>query len=267
MGRSRRELVPAHVRDLERGSRGSIATTSPAIQPRPSTVSNSRPRSAISCMPTQMPRNGRPRAITASCERLLEPGHRGEPAPAIGEGADAGQHDAVGVGDRVGLAVTSTSGRNPASRRGALERLRRRAQIARAVIDDRNHHGRLPPSTPLVEGTAAARRGSISTAWRSARASPLKQEFDDVVVVLAVEVLDVQRDAGRLREGLEPFLEQLGVHLAELRPGEGDLPDQIGPVRDVEATRVRVSSIGIIALAVALDAARGRRAPSPPPRR
>src|SRR5579884_4426174 len=50
----------------------------------------------------------------------------------------------------------------------------------------------------------------------------LEARLDDVVVVLAVEVLDVQRHPRRLREGLEPFLEQLRVHLAELRPRERD---------------------------------------------
>ena len=119
--------------------------------------------------------------------------------------------------------------------RGALERLGGRAQIARAVIDrPRRSHQRLPPSTPLVEGTASARRGSIATAWRSARARPLKQDLDDMVVVLAVEILDMEGDAGRLGEGLEPLLEQLGIHLAELGPREIDLPDEIGPVRHVE---------------------------------
>src|SRR5947209_15604913 len=39
------------------GAIGSIATTSPPIQPSPSTVSNSRPRWAINCMPTQIPRS------------------------------------------------------------------------------------------------------------------------------------------------------------------------------------------------------------------
>src|SRR5260370_38891016 len=58
---------------------------------------------------------------------------------------------------------------------------------------------------------------------------PLEAGFDDVVVVLAVDVFDVQGDPGRLREGLKPLLEQFGVHLAELRPREGDLPDQIRP--------------------------------------
>jgi hypothetical protein len=40
------------------------------------------------------------------------------------------------------------------------------------------------------------------------------------VVVLAVEVLDVQRQAAGLGEGLEPFLEQLGVHGAQLVAAE-----------------------------------------------
>ena len=45
----------------------------------------------------------------------------------------------------------------------------------------------------------------------------LEAGLGDVVAVLAVEVLDVQRDAGVLGEGLEPLAEQLGVHVADLR--------------------------------------------------
>ena len=41
------------------------------------------------------------------------------------------------------------------------------------------------------------------------------------MAVLAVEILDVQTDAGVLRKGLEPLLEQLGIHLAELRARPG----------------------------------------------
>ena len=64
---------------------------------------------------------------------------------------------------------------------GARERLCRRAQIARAVIDDgsqhlKAQHLRLPLSVPLVDGTAPARRGSISTACRKARPTPLKRD-------------------------------------------------------------------------------------------
>src|SRR3546814_10375903 len=55
-----------------------------------------------------------------------------------------------------------------------------------------------------------------------------------MVVVLAVQILDMQGDAGILGERLEPFLKQLGIHLAEFRPADRHLPDQVGAVRDVE---------------------------------
>ena len=81
---------------LSAGSDGVSFATSPAIQPSPAMVSNSRPRVAISCMPTQMPRNGLPPLMHLLVQRLDHAGQGGEAAPAIGEGADAGQHDAVG---------------------------------------------------------------------------------------------------------------------------------------------------------------------------
>src|SRR5690349_13982256 len=62
----------------------------------------------------------------------------------------------------------------------------------------------------------------------------LEARLYDVVAVLAVDGLDVQTDAGVLRQRLEPLAEQLGVHLADLRPLEADVPDQIGPVREVD---------------------------------
>ena len=39
-----------------------------------------------------------------------------------------------------------------------------------------------------------------------------------MVIVLAVQGFDMQGQARGLREGLEPFLEQLGIHLAQFRP-------------------------------------------------
>ena len=43
----------------------------------------------------------------------------------------------------------------------------------------------------------------------------------------------MQAHPGILGEGLEPFLEQFGVHLAQLGLGDGDVPHQIGPVGDI----------------------------------
>ena len=77
--------------------------------------------------------------------------------------------------------------------------------------------GRGDYSVPLVEGTRPAWRGSMAMASRSARARPLKQVSAMWWLLSPYSVLDVQRDAGVLREGLEPLAEQLGVHLADLR--------------------------------------------------
>src|SRR5947209_9625502 len=62
---------------------------------------------------------------------------------------------------------------------------------------------RRPPTSTLFPYT---------TLFRSA--------LDDMVVVLAVMVPHVQREATELGERLEPFLEQLGVHGAELGRSE-----------------------------------------------
>ena len=106
----------------------------------------------------------------------FETGNGHQPAPAIGERTDAGENDAVSRGNGLRRARHIHLGRNFILAGCALERLGGRAQIARAVIDYRDDHGRLPPSTPLVDGTAPARLGSISTAWRKARARPLKHD-------------------------------------------------------------------------------------------
>jgi hypothetical protein len=57
-------------------------------------------------MPTQMPRKGRCFWRTTSSRILDHAGHGIEPAPAIGEGADAGQHDAIGPAHLGGSLVT-----------------------------------------------------------------------------------------------------------------------------------------------------------------
>src|SRR6266478_3692608 len=100
-------------------------------------------------------------------------------------------------------------------------------------------------SAPLIDADRLAQRARQA----------LEAGFDDVVVVLAVNILDVQCDAGGLREGLEPLLEQLGVHFAELRLGEIHLPDQIGPVRAIERDAVQRLVHRDHRMAVAHDAA------------
>ena len=75
-----------------------------------------------------------------------------------------GQHNAIGGQNLLGPARHDDAIANPDIGGGALAGLRRRAQIAGPVIDDRDCHYRLPLSVPFVEGTAPARRGSISIA-------------------------------------------------------------------------------------------------------
>src|SRR6185437_12669905 len=67
-----------------------------------------------------------------------------------------------------------------------------------------------------------------SLAERTGRA--LEAALHDVMAVGAVEIFDMQADTCVLGERLEPFFEQFGVHVAELRLRDRDLPDQIGPV-------------------------------------
>src|SRR5262249_16009638 len=69
-----------------------------------------------------------------------------EPAPAIREGADARQHDAVGARDRVGIVGHHDRPVEPLLTRGALERLRRLVLIAGPVVDDGDGHRCAPAS-------------------------------------------------------------------------------------------------------------------------
>ena len=127
-------------------SRGEIFSTSPSIQSKPSVVTCSLPRVAINCMPTQMPKNGRALLAHRFRHRFQHAIERIEPPAAIGEGADAGQHDAIGAKHRLGIARHHDLLRIFHAPRGALERLRRGVQIAGTVIDDRNAH-RDPPGS------------------------------------------------------------------------------------------------------------------------
>ena len=87
---------------------------------------------------------------------------------------------------------------------------------------------------PLVEGTACGWRGSISIAARKDAGHGLEAGLGDVVVVLAVVVPHMQRDAGVLGECLEELAEQLGVEAADLGARKLHLPDEIWPARDIE---------------------------------
>lgn len=95
-------------------------------------------------MPTQMPKKGRPVFLDRLRQRFLHALHDGEAAAAIGIGADARQHDAIGRGHPFRPVGEIDFGRDARLAGGALEGLRSRAQIARPVVNDGDPHQRSP---------------------------------------------------------------------------------------------------------------------------
>src|SRR5690606_40985125 len=63
---------------------------------------------------------------------------------------------------------------------------------------------------------------------------PLEAGLRNMVVIVAVKICHMQRDARVLGKGLEPLTEQLSVHLSKLIASEGDVPYQIGAARHVD---------------------------------
>ena len=83
------------------------------------------------------------------------------------------------------------------------------AQVADAVVDDRDH------SEPLVLGTPFT-RGSRATAIAQRPGRGLEQRLRDVVRVAAAQRVEVQVEAAVVGEGPEEVLEQLGRQVAHL---------------------------------------------------
>ena len=93
-----------------------MRSTSPAIQPKPSRHLVFAPALGHE-LHADANAEKRPAARAhALIERLHHAGDGVEPAPAIGESADARQHDAIGAPDRVGIGVTMIGWASPSSR-------------------------------------------------------------------------------------------------------------------------------------------------------
>src|SRR3954470_19635319 len=77
--------------------------------------------------------------------------------------------------------VDGVDGHNELSIVARMERSGMRVHAVRFFRDFASRHPgykRYPPSVPFVDGTSPAARGSIATAVRSARASPLKHDSE-----------------------------------------------------------------------------------------
>jgi hypothetical protein len=84
--------------------------------------------------------------------------------------------------------------------------------------------GRDFPRSAWIDGDAGAKRAG----------KPLEARLGDVMIVLAVERLDVQGDAGVHRESLEELAHELRVELANLRRMECRPEDEERAAGDVE---------------------------------
>ena len=125
---------------------GVMTSTSPGIQPNPVCEPCSRPLSASNCMPPANSEEGPAALKTASawrrsCQRrwtVPDNSRQRRPLPAVRSGSPC---YAIRIGRNGDGCVNFTLSRGP------LERLRRRMQIARLIIDYRNKHwisGRRP---------------------------------------------------------------------------------------------------------------------------
>eukprot|EP01137_Pigoraptor_chileana_P035163 Opistho-2@28780 len=243
------DVVPAHVRDAQ--ARRRIERTHGAAdpsEPRVATMLFARVGQQLHADADA--EEGRTLAAHALFHRAHQPVDRRQSVHARGKRPDAGQHDAVGLRDKIRI---GGDGNIVGARRD--ERIMHRAKIARAIVDQGN-----AAHFPALEDTLG-RRDRIALARidfdrlpQSAREC-FVHALGDVMVILAVEHLDVQRDPRRLREAVEPVREHLGVHLAEPRLREGRFIDAVRAPRNVEhAARQRLVHRRM-RLAVARDAA------------
>ena len=158
-----------------------MRSTSPAIQPRPFRHLVFAPALG---QELHADANAEERPALAPhrfLERLDHAGDGIEPAPAIGKGADAGQHDAIGARHHGRIARHHDRLTDAGVLRRALERLGGRMQIAGAVIDDGDAHRGTPgsgkrPITPDDAAGAAcavgAAGGGVALAARWAATAP-----------------------------------------------------------------------------------------------
>ena len=152
------QFVPAHVR--ARAHPAGKRFTDPGKMPRPRTSGASSLLSNSACMPRQIPRNGTPARDAfqqrvphchSSSARIIWPKW---PTPGQDDLRRALQPG--GIAHQLVLAADLG------------QRVLHRAQIAGAVIEDRDH------SSPLVDGNWSFSRASFEQAYFMARAKHLK---------------------------------------------------------------------------------------------
>ena len=129
-----RQLIPAHVRNFQRGIVGRDLHHFARDPAQPGMIAELPPTVASNCMPTQMPRNGAPRLQHFFAQRLDHAGHGGKARACNRQrrrrrAARCARRRARSAGSAV---VTISM---PVPLGGARQRLRRRGEIAGAIID------------------------------------------------------------------------------------------------------------------------------------
>ena len=114
-----------------------------------------------------------------------------------------------------------------------LQRLLHRAQVAHAVVQDRDVRG--GHSSPLVEGTPGS-PGSIETASRRARAKALNAASTMWWVVGAALDRHVDRQLARVAHRAQELLQQVGVEVAHRGVRQLPLQRHVGTPGDVQRT-------------------------------
>jgi hypothetical protein len=131
----------------------------------------------------------------------------------------------------------------------------------------RSLSGPRPRASPWSRGSRRPCADRSRPPAQCARASALERALDDVMIVLAVQRLDVQRDPALWRKAVEPVLEHLGVHLAEPRLREGRFPHEITAAPKCRARRASASRPSAHRRRRSGGCRACRPAPSRPPRR
>src|SRR6056297_2553443 len=164
------QIVPAHMRHLERGIRGRdpVYRAADPVETRRLAVFKAARRHHLH--PDANAHEGAALRDHRLFDRLEEATMIVELVAAGGKGPVAGQHDARGAAHGVGIAGDQHLAR-AGFKRHALKRFLGGVQVAGFVVDDDRGHAAY--SVPLVEGTASDLRGSVSTASRKARATAL----------------------------------------------------------------------------------------------
>ena len=135
-----RQVVPAHVRDLQ-ARRRRRQNRDLAVDPAEPGMLAVFAADARHQLHADADAEKRPTVVDhRSVQGLDHAGQRLEPPPAVGERADARQHDPLGAADLARIAADLDRTVQAALGHGALERLRRRSQVAGAVVDDDDGH-------------------------------------------------------------------------------------------------------------------------------